>query len=61
MEGQQFDFRTRFIELAGEIQYAMPYFVIERVAAGLNEQRKSIKGLEDLVLGGLQARHRRPA
>jgi len=50
-KAKQFDFRTRFIELAGEVNTAMPYFVIEHVANGLNEQCKSIKGSKILVLG----------
>ena len=50
-KAKQFDFRTRFIELAGEININMPYFVIDHVAAGLNEHRKSIKGAKILVLG----------
>ena len=50
-KAKQFDFRTRFIELAGEVNTNMPYFVIEQPAAGLNEQRKSIKGSKVLVLG----------
>jgi len=50
-KAKQFDFRTRFIELAGEINTNMPYFVIEQTADGLNEQRKSIKGSKVLVLG----------
>jgi UDP-N-acetyl-D-glucosamine dehydrogenase len=50
-KAKQFDFRTRFIELAGEINTNMPYFVIDNVAAGLNEQRKSLKGSKVLVLG----------
>jgi UDP-N-acetyl-D-glucosamine dehydrogenase len=50
-KARQFDFRTRFIELAGSINTDMPYFVIEQIAAGLNEQRKSIKGSKVLVLG----------
>ncbi|MGA2167776.1 MAG: nucleotide sugar dehydrogenase [Terracidiphilus sp.] len=50
-KAREFDFRTRFIELAGEINTAMPYFVIDQIAAGLNEQRKSIKGSKVLVLG----------
>jgi UDP-N-acetyl-D-glucosamine dehydrogenase len=50
-KAKQFDFRTRFIELAGEINTAMPYFVIEQIAAALNEQCKSIKGSKVLVLG----------
>ena len=50
-KAKQFDFRTRFIELAGEVNMAMPYFVIDQVAAGLNEHSKSIKGAKVLVLG----------
>jgi len=50
-KAQQFDFRTRFIELAGEVNTAMPYFVIDQVANALNEQCKSIKGSKVLVLG----------
>jgi UDP-N-acetyl-D-glucosamine dehydrogenase len=50
-KAKQFDFRTRFIELAGEININMPYFVIDHVAAGLNEHRKSLKGAKILVLG----------
>ena len=50
-KAREFDFRTRFIELAGEINLAMPYFVLEHLAAGLNEQCKSIKGSKVLVLG----------
>ncbi len=50
-KAKEFDFRTRFIELAGEVNTAMPYFVIEQTAAALNEQCKSIKGSKILVLG----------
>jgi UDP-N-acetyl-D-glucosamine dehydrogenase len=50
-KAKQFDFRTRFIELAGEVNGAMPYFVLERIADGLNDQSKSIKGSKILVLG----------
>jgi UDP-N-acetyl-D-glucosamine dehydrogenase len=50
-KAREFDFRTRFIELAGEINMSMPYFVMENLAAGLNERRKSIKGAKILVLG----------
>jgi UDP-N-acetyl-D-glucosamine dehydrogenase len=42
---------TRFIELAGEINTAMPRYVIDRVADALNEQSKSVKGSRVLVLG----------
>jgi len=50
-KARQFDFRTRFIELAGEVNTAMPYFVIDNIAAGLNNHSKAIKGSKILVLG----------
>jgi len=50
-KAREFDFRTRFIELAGEVNTAMPYFVLDQIAAGLNEHSKSIKGSKVLVLG----------
>jgi len=50
-KAREFDFRTRFIELAGEINSAMPYFVIDQIAGGLNEHRKSLNGSKVLVLG----------
>jgi len=50
-KAKEFDFRTRFIELAGEINTSMPYFVLDCLGSALNEQRKSIKGSKVLVLG----------
>ncbi len=50
-KAKKYDFRTRFIELAGEVNTAMPYFVLDQIAAGLNEHSKSIKGSKILVLG----------
>jgi len=50
-KAKQFDFRTRFIELAGEVNTAMPYFVIDQVSGALNEHSKSLKGSKVLVLG----------
>ncbi len=50
-KAKQFDFRTRFIELAGEVNINMPYFVIDQLADGLNRQRKAINGSKILVLG----------
>ena len=50
-KARQFDFHTRFIELAGEINTAMPYFVLDQLVAGLNQQSKPIKGSQVLVLG----------
>jgi UDP-N-acetyl-D-glucosamine dehydrogenase len=42
---------TRFIELAGEINTAMPQYVVERVADALNEDGKAVKGSRVCVLG----------
>jgi UDP-N-acetyl-D-glucosamine dehydrogenase len=50
-KAKEFDFRTRFIELAGEINTAMPYFVLEQTSAALNDRSKSLKGSKVLVLG----------
>ncbi len=50
-KARAYDFPTRFIELAGEINTAMPYHVVEAVAAALNERQKSLKGARVLVLG----------
>ena len=50
-KAKEYDFRTRFIELAGEVNIKMPYFVIEQTASALNEQSKAIKGSKILVLG----------
>jgi UDP-N-acetyl-D-glucosamine dehydrogenase len=50
-KAREFDFRTRFIELAGELNARMPYFVVDQVANGLNEQTKCLNGSKILVLG----------
>ncbi len=50
-KAREFDFRTRFIELAGEINTAMPYFVIDSIAGALNQRGKPIQGSKVLVLG----------
>ncbi len=42
---------TRFIELAGEVNTAMPNYVLERVAEALNDDGKPIKGSRICVLG----------
>lgn len=48
---RQFHFHTRFIELAGEINTAMPEYVVQRVALALNEREKPIRGSKILILG----------
>lgn len=45
------NYQARFIELAGEINSNMPYFVVNRIAELLNERGKPIKGSSFLVLG----------
>lgn len=50
-KARQYDFNTRFIELAGEINSAMPYYVVQKTVDALNERGKSIKGARVLILG----------
>ncbi|MGB6484854.1 MAG: nucleotide sugar dehydrogenase, partial [Candidatus Acidiferrales bacterium] len=50
-KAREYDFATRFIELAGEINTSMPYHVVDAVAEALNEQQKSLKGARILLLG----------
>jgi UDP-N-acetyl-D-glucosamine dehydrogenase len=50
-KAREYDFSTRFIELAGEINTSMPYHVVHAVAAALNDRQKSLKGSRILVLG----------
>ncbi|HET7348727.1 MAG TPA: nucleotide sugar dehydrogenase [Acidobacteriaceae bacterium] len=50
-KARQFDFHTRFIELAGEINTRMPWYVIEKTAEALNTHRKPLNGSRILVLG----------
>jgi UDP-N-acetyl-D-glucosamine dehydrogenase len=50
-KAKEWDFRTRFIELAGEINIGMPYHVRDYVAKALNQHKKSLNGAKILVLG----------
>ncbi len=50
-KAREYDFTTRFIQLAGEVNVAMPYYVIERTQDTLNERRKCLNGSNILVLG----------
>jgi UDP-N-acetyl-D-glucosamine dehydrogenase len=50
-KAREYDFATRFIELAGEVNTAMPYHVVDSVASALNERQKSLKGSRIMVLG----------
>ncbi|MEK7401069.1 MAG: nucleotide sugar dehydrogenase [Gemmatimonadota bacterium] len=44
-------YKTRFIDLASEINSEMPDYVVKKVAAALNDDRKSVRGSRVLVLG----------
>ena len=50
-KAREFEFNTRFIELAGEINWQMPHHVVERTMGALNEQGKAVKGAKVLILG----------
>jgi UDP-N-acetyl-D-glucosamine dehydrogenase len=50
-KARQWDFHTRFIELAGEINTAMPYHVVAATVAALNREKKTLNGARVLVLG----------
>src|ERR1700677_4297796 len=50
-KAKEWDFRTRFIELAGEINTNMPYHVLASVGAALNGHKKSVNGSRVLILG----------
>jgi len=50
-KAKEYEMNTRFIELAGEINDRMPDYVVRLVQDGLNQQGKSIKDANILVLG----------
>lgn len=50
-KAKEWDFQTRFIELAGEINASMPYHVVTSVASALNREKKTLNGANVLVLG----------
>jgi UDP-N-acetyl-D-glucosamine dehydrogenase len=50
-KAREFDFTTRFIELAGEINTNMPYEIVSRVAQHLNARGISLNSARLLVLG----------
>ena len=50
-KAKEFDFTTKFIELAGEINVSVPYYVVSKVLDALNDRKKSVKGARILVLG----------
>jgi UDP-N-acetyl-D-glucosamine dehydrogenase len=50
-KAKQVGFESRFIELAGHVNGAMPHFVVDKVGEALNTQRKAINGSKVLVAG----------
>jgi UDP-N-acetyl-D-glucosamine dehydrogenase len=50
-KARHYDFSTRFIELAGEVNTGMPYWVVDKVVEALGEDGKPIKGAKVLVMG----------
>jgi len=50
-KAREYDHVTKFIELAGEVNVRMPYYVVQKAVDALNERSKSIKGAKILVLG----------
>jgi UDP-N-acetyl-D-glucosamine dehydrogenase len=50
-KAKRYDVTARFIELAGELNVAMPYYVISKIADALNEKGKAIRNSKILVLG----------
>jgi UDP-N-acetyl-D-glucosamine dehydrogenase len=50
-KAKEFDFHTRFIELAGQVNTEMPYHVVTSIATALNTNKKTLSGAKILVLG----------
>jgi len=50
-KAQEYDFATRFILLAGEINVHVPYYVVAKIQDALNKKGKSLKGAKILILG----------
>jgi UDP-N-acetyl-D-glucosamine dehydrogenase len=50
-KAKEFDFNTRFIELAGQINIGMPYFVVENIIEAMSQQGKALRGSRILILG----------
>jgi UDP-N-acetyl-D-glucosamine dehydrogenase len=50
-KAREFGLSTKFIELAGEVNVAMPHYVVEKLQLSLNDRSKSLKNSKVLVLG----------
>jgi len=50
-KAREYEFATRFIELAGEINTSMPYYVVQRTLEAMNDRGRALKGANVLVVG----------
>ncbi len=50
-KSKQAGFEARFIELAGQINHQMPQYVVDKVGAALNRQRKAVNGSHIHIMG----------
>jgi UDP-N-acetyl-D-glucosamine dehydrogenase len=50
-KAREYEISTKFIELAGEVNTSMPYYVVEKVMFALNKNFKHINGVKILILG----------
>ncbi len=50
-KAKEYDFSTRFIQLAGEVNTSIPHYVVERIGKALNDRSRSIRGSKILILG----------
>jgi len=50
-KAKEFNYDTRFIELAGQINRSMPYYVVNHLLEAMNADGKSLRGTRVLVLG----------
>ena len=50
-KAREYDTPTEFVELAGEVNQAMPYFCAEKVARALNDHSKAVRGSRVAIVG----------
>ncbi len=50
-KARQYDFQTSFIELAGQVNRAMPHYVIDKITRALNDDCKAVRGARIAILG----------
>jgi UDP-N-acetyl-D-glucosamine dehydrogenase len=50
-KAREYDMPTEFIELAGEVNMAMPYFCVEKITRALNDHSKAVRGSRIVVVG----------